>query len=348
MFGGHRYLDQLTVADLATLRGERWGNITPYIVTPIVGPYTSIQAAIDAAQADGHEDTANPALVWVRPGVYVGDVALRRGIYVLGDATAPYSVRVVGTVTVDLSAGPPGDPALTTATSLIGVSILPTGAFDAFVFTGVNTQFCSLAFSAISCVGGGRALVLTNPALGSQLATLNLALEAGTPVVPVVDILAGQLLAAEQVWNPIGGGAGLILHVGAGGGLIANEILIAGNVVVDVGSGSVGFTEVLVNGGNITNNGTLFVRDATIIGAPLAPAILGAASTILLGPIGFAFGSSGFATPPTRVPGDGPLWFYVDATAPGTWGGPGVPADIQEAINRLATAVSGLLGGAIP
>lgn len=68
--------------------------VARYVVAPVVGeaPYTSIQAAIAQALADG-ADSAHPAVVWIWPGIYNESITL--GAYVhLAAASTPDGIAV--------------------------------------------------------------------------------------------------------------------------------------------------------------------------------------------------------------------------------------------------------------
>ena len=70
-------------------------GIDRYVVAPasIGAAFTSVQAAIDQAVADGH-DTSDPAVVIVLPGTYAEDVTLASGIAVRGMASAAETASV--------------------------------------------------------------------------------------------------------------------------------------------------------------------------------------------------------------------------------------------------------------
>lgn len=62
--------------------------------------YSTIQAAIDAAFADGHTQfVGNPAVVEIAPGIYSESLNLRAGISLLGISAASSNVQVVGDAT---------------------------------------------------------------------------------------------------------------------------------------------------------------------------------------------------------------------------------------------------------
>jgi hypothetical protein len=51
------------------------------------GPYQTIQAAINAAVADGHTSNDNPAFVEIYPGTYTENLALSPGVHLIGEGT---------------------------------------------------------------------------------------------------------------------------------------------------------------------------------------------------------------------------------------------------------------------
>ncbi len=101
------------------------GQLGKYFVsegTPATG-YTTIQAAIDAAVADGH-DASNPTVVLVFPGAYAG-FAMAEGVSVVGlHGTQGTQVSVTGNVTLAVA----GTSTLALGNMAIAGQLLISGA----------------------------------------------------------------------------------------------------------------------------------------------------------------------------------------------------------------------------
>lgn len=133
-----------------------------------VGPgllYTTVQAAIDAAVADGFTSAANIATVEISPGTYVENVVLKPGVNLTGVASG---VIIDGTCTFPVSNG---------ATRAQNTLILTN-----IVFTVLNGRTlevsgvdpCSLTLNAVNLIkqtGGDAqpAYSLTNTGAGSRV-----------------------------------------------------------------------------------------------------------------------------------------------------------------------------------
>jgi len=100
-----------------------------------VGPgclFTTIQAAIDQAVADGYTTAANPALVQVAPGAYAENVAFKPGVNVVGLASAGQACIITGNCTYSHSAGGTRNDNTITVTNLtlrssVGITMLVAG-----------------------------------------------------------------------------------------------------------------------------------------------------------------------------------------------------------------------------
>lgn len=128
--------------------------LTSYLVSTNANgaPYTSIQAAYDAAKVDGHDET-NPAQVLVCPGVYTEDIIFdQAGIDIIAIAQDPYNefrdyesegiTRLVGNITFDIDIAPPGIANNTCAWRGIDIDMAsdPGAPRGAIMFRGTDPQ----------------------------------------------------------------------------------------------------------------------------------------------------------------------------------------------------------------
>jgi len=113
--------------------------------------FTSIQAAITQAVADGFTDNSNPATIEIYPGTYTEDLTLNAGVHLkgMGAIRNGTDVVVVGTVTLTLAAG----ALATNITNLFRISVMPPAGANALVFTGASPG----RLNARECVFAGNA-----------------------------------------------------------------------------------------------------------------------------------------------------------------------------------------------
>lgn len=325
-------------------------QITKYLVgTNPDLDYTTIQSAIDAAVADGHEDVDNSALVLIRTGHYVEDLTLYRGVYLQGLPTVIEAVVVEGTVTCDLSDGGGVDK---TFTSITGLTI-QGGAGDGIVFTGNVAQFLFCTeYSATS--SGGRPVVCENTNSSSQFVSRfgRLTALAGNPN-PVMTVSGANLVIAIV-------GGGVMQHddyllgatavlVTAGQFVSDGNAIFSGVIQVDLGGDAI-VNNTLLHQSSTTPlliNGSILLGQTNLQGGG-AFGVTGTGTVILAGPVVTISGGVGLDPTLSVIYGiaDLALTIYHDTTPPGTWAG--TPADTMAAINRLAVAVSGLLAAPIP
>lgn len=125
--------------------GKYWVNVAGQ---QPVAPYTSVQAAVNAAAADGH-GVANPTAVYIMPGVYVEEVTPVDGIDLI--ALGAWNYQKQGDVIIQA-------PAKSPALNLVNVATRLTVSGIAFIAdsTSGNTSPAGL-FN-----GGGYTLELIN------------------------------------------------------------------------------------------------------------------------------------------------------------------------------------------
>jgi hypothetical protein len=142
-------------------------SLTPYIVGKGASdPYSTIQSAIDQAVTDGATFT-NPAVVIVKPGVYVEDVSVAVGVSVWAlTLEKSYMTRVTGTLTFNSGAGGSVGSKIT---AWIGIDVSGDGTNPTLQFSGLNPQRLNLLNCEINSPGPSPACVLSNTGSGSVL-----------------------------------------------------------------------------------------------------------------------------------------------------------------------------------
>jgi hypothetical protein len=131
--------------------------ITPYMVGALQ-PFSTIQAAVNQAVADGHNTSSNAATVFVTSGLYVEDVVLAPFINISGINTGAVYVR--GSFSMDFAGTCVIDSILLAPGSLPGISI--TGSLG----PTVTINDCMIQhdiFSANVCISiSGNATTFIN------------------------------------------------------------------------------------------------------------------------------------------------------------------------------------------
>lgn len=338
-----------------SLGGTNWNPIaatTPYLVgTDPDQPYTGIQAAIDAALADGHDET-NPATVLVRSGTYVGDITLRRGIHLVAMSPMPESTKIIGTVTCALTDG--GGGASENQTSMQGFQVLPVIG-DAFVFSGTTPQELFLSLVNLRAGVGGVALRCTNTGVDSIITweTARLQAPVGTAGGMLVGGTAGVNMTSFSI-NCDDPAIPAIRTIDSGRVQMSNGIL-AGFMSIE-GIGAISQTSLVfqivlgatpcatILGGAQLNMGPSHTVAGGVSPNVVGPGILGLAGAVtFLSSPGLDPALSLFRPPSERST----TTYNPSGPAIGAWGGPGVPATHEDAIDRMAIFISGI-HGAIP
>lgn len=317
--------------------------------------FTSIQAAIDAAQADGHEDINNPAIVLVRAGVYDEDVNLVRGIFVEGLPGLPEGVTINGTVTCAIS---DSGNLFANVTGIQGLTIRSTGANDALVFTGATPEQL-LLMGACGCISaGGHAILMDNPTppliSGCRINASQCRAESapGNPnSVVKVDGACSFNYSTSTIVHPDASAGSVGLELTGGSDALVNAILMIGKVFCDAVNPTI-VPPIISNctiqtaiGGAaipiVTCDSTILLDGVYAI-SDAVPVVDGAGSVTVGTPV-CAIGGGAVLSPAGGVT---PTELYQASTVPpGTWAGPGDPVTEQEAMDRIAVALNGLLGG---
>ena len=150
-----------------------------------VAPYNLVQAAIDAAVADGH-DTANPTVVAVFPGTYVQDIVFAPGVFVVGmDNSVPSQIRLVGAHTV------PGTVALA---NYKAVNVVLVGTPGNAALTVAGALVCTVDLQDWSILADGApAIQVTNTAMPVISLTDGIAQWINPPAGGLIDLSAGGI-----------------------------------------------------------------------------------------------------------------------------------------------------------
>lgn len=339
-------------------------GITPYMVG--VDPdldYTTIQSAIDAAAADGHEDADNPAVVLVRAGRYAENVTMRRGIFLQGVPTVPQGVTITGAggpsavMTIDISDG--GGPIEKNVTGMSGISIESTGQVGLH-FTGITPQVFLGQVVYLAATVGGQAMLVDNTGVRiTRSAVVIEALRMGgtaTASSPLVEVTAAQLLMDDFI-DQIEDQSMVCLQTSGIGNVVVSTGLLQGGVRLEDAApepdvlGQVVITSTPPREGLFIGPGgaRLASGDITLIGG-VTPNVVGTGTLVLGASVSFIFGGAEFdpALTLSHAPAGMPDTYYTPGSPAATaaWAAP-VPVTQEEAIDRLAIQVA-VLGGPIP
>lgn len=312
--------------------------------------FNSVQAAIDQAVLDGHTDVDDPAVVELLPGVYTEDVALPRALTLRGFSQRGYiqqtvdAVRLLGTVTVDLTLD--GTVERTVA-RMTGIEIAPSSG-PGIVFTGSDPSILNLDTVTVNAEDD-VAIRADNTGAGSRVQSSDSVFRAsaGNPG-PAVETSVAQFLTlsgfiekedpADVAVHSLGGDfvfvfgrmfGALDIDAGQANFLNAFQETAAGVPVADVAAGA---TFLASNSTWLGATGDLVTGAGLLLLGPMA-----SVSPLVFDPALSVVSLEALFAPAVR---------YNPGT-PGDWlGAP--PSTSQEALDRIASAVVGLLGGAIP
>lgn len=190
--------------------GGSSGGLPKYFVNPAgqqpAAPYTSIQAAINAAVADGHNGT-NPTAIVVYGGAFIENVTLADGIHILALADGVASgAALAGNVTAtglasEVSvegltiAGTVTQAGVNQALSLRRVAVLPPAGTDGVVTSADGGSRVNLFDATVTASGAGRALVANGAAVSARVSQF--AADASTAVA--VAAVAGTVSLTSTV-----------------------------------------------------------------------------------------------------------------------------------------------------
>lgn len=308
-------------------------------------PFTSIQAAIDAAVLEAPSiSQGNPIVISITPGIYEEDISAGAGIALV--ATFNLGVIIRGTITYNLDQVIVAD----NGAALQGIQMEPPVGAPAAVFEGPNNQnvlcffcgfigqgapaivanntgssFISIAESTIEYDATGSAISLSNGGF-LQMTDTDIFGPNGTPSVSVSNaglqifdssidgavVLTDSFALIERADLESSGVPPLRLtNAGASAELeyCTMRTFATGGVLVD-GAGILSFSSIAGIGGTPT---TSFDPGLTLL-----PILSNGAENLQ----------------------------YDDGTA-GAWAAP-APTDVNAAIDRMATALSAEIGGPIP
>ena len=206
--------------------GPLWPDV--FIVTPggVAPFYPTPQAAIDAATTAGERTEADPALVVVLPGDYIGDVSLKKHVGILGfDRLGHFTTILRGQVTCNLTLE--GGVREKTFATVSGLSILPpSGKTAGIYFTGSNSQ--KLILSDVAIEGSIPALLADNAFTAgtgtSQILLTDCRLRSTAALSPAIRIDSGAVECNRcDIWNRPAPGATASPQVGIVGPPVAHS-----------------------------------------------------------------------------------------------------------------------------
>jgi hypothetical protein len=315
---------------LATIR-----STIPQVSEYIVGKeptdtFRSIQAAIDAAVGEGHNQ-AYPTSVLVKPGIYAEDITMYAGVDVRS-VDPPFSLITIlhGSVTVDIAG----------ICSWDGVDILNSSGYG-LRFLGSSSQIFNITNCSIQA--SSECVITGNTNGNSHLYAKNLTLAPlGTnPAITTGGHSANDFwIEKGKIGNWTSGSDQLMVNHQQGSIYLLDN-LIGGQVLMAVGAGS------------YVENGSIFTNTVPcLVTTTSSPAILvqmtfnTSAAYIIQGTgvvaLGLAFlfpGTTGTFDPGLTIL-NVPMMFLP--TTASDWSP--APANIQDAINQLAARVKALGG----
>lgn len=254
----------------------------PFTVSPPGrgGAFNSIQAAIDAAVAEGFNN-ANRANVVVTPGEYVEDVQLAPGIGVFGTSSA----TLRGTVTADYPAPAAVDD---NPTVWRQVNISPPSGSPAILFTGVNLQTVAFIETLITPSDVDGIIVDNSGVIGpdsSGLFLINCNVQTDTPGILLVDQTAALVFAALSQFVSVDSSETAISSDGSGAGatFTSQVCRFIGRCLTDSSTFFVERTSFEATGASaIDMDGSLAILSGLCsINCDVSPVISGPAGTLL-------------------------------------------------------------------
>lgn len=343
-----------------TRRSQGWGggpswrsfielSEVPDQVEYVVGPpgsgaeFNSIQAAIDAAVADGHND-ADPATVRVLAGNYTEDVSMAAGIGVFGTAASV----LIGTVTVDLVDQGSLD---TTVTVWRQVTIAPSASGAPGIrATGTTAQQARfIECQVIPTDGDGVVVENTGSFLGEPSFTALVQCNVNVPAPGRV----GLRMTAGSAFLVLGqiemdDSSEVAVEVTGGSFMLALSSSLRGRVEL---SGPVVFLARRVNsevtGGAafmVTAPALCLLEGTTLINSDTSPAVDGT-GVVVRDLISYTNPGNGVAATLTDILSlvDQSTNLSYTPAVPGNWVAP-VPTNVADAIERMAAVVAGAHG----
>lgn len=304
--------------------------------------FNTIQAAIDAALADG-ASLQNPKLIVVLPGDYPENITAVVGVVI--SALAPIGTAMQGTLTIDL---PDAGGFENTATAWNSIAIEAPAGQSAIVFTGTTAQIGLIQNSALSSVDTPTIINNNTGVDGPNSSTL--LLQQSDVTVTDIGISGVSHSAGTMLYESSGIQAGddntIVVDVSGG----ALELHISSRFVgrLSIPTGTVLLDRCTIQAGTVS---------AIDIGAPsaclaLLPIINSQSSPAISGT-----GALLFSTITYQASGSGLDAGLAAAIALGVenasnnlyaaiaanWAG-APPTNVQDAVSRIATALFGLVG----
>jgi len=308
-------------------------------------PFSSIQAAIDVAALESPSiSEGNPIVIQIEPGIYEEDVAAGAGIALL--STFDLAVVVVGTITFDLSQ----EVVLDNGAAIEGLIVEPPAGSPALILTGSNNQ--NVLCFRCQFAAQGAPVVISNNTSGS-----------------FVDF-------SECSFDFDGGGSAI---QETGGGFISlSDVEIFGppnvesinidNSLIRIVDSSIEGSIALVDGfcqierSSISSSGAPPIRittpgsNATVVYGALSSFGTGGVLADGVGVLSLSSVVSSVDAPTSsfdpaltvfRVLENGAENIQYDDMTAAAWSAP-APTNVNEAINRIANALSAEIGGPIP
>lgn len=308
-------------------------------------PFTSIQAAIDAAVLEAPSITqGTPIVISITPGIYEEDITAGAGIAMV--ATFELGVIIRGTITYNLDQVIVAD----NGAALQGIQMEPPPGSPALIFTGPNNQNV-LCFTCGFTVQGATAIILDNT--GSSFIDFSECNIEYDATGSAIDMTAGGVL--QMTDTDVNGPASTpSINIENSFALIIDSNIDGAVVLTD--------SFALINRSDLESSGVPPLRLTNAgAGAELEYCTLrsfGTGGVLVDGAGTLSFSAiAGIGGTPTTSFDPGLTLFpilsnsaenlqYNDGTA-GAWAAP-APTDVNAAIDRMATALSIEIGGPIP
>ena len=309
------------------------------------GEFDKIQDAIDQAVLD--QSGVQDSVVKVLPGVYVEDINLAAGVNLVGAVGSRAEIQ--GTLTMDLTSLGSRDE---TGVSLRHLTLRGVGSNPVIQFTGATPQTAIISDCQIF-PEAGAAIVVDNTGfesgMPSSLWVVDSLVERKTPsVIPMVQHNNGLFAGATSLFNADTGDVAFEID-----GSVNNtqlETQVSGQIHVVAGFGSFLRPKIITGtvAALVVEAGATCATNGMVVQCDTAPCLQGDGA-LFFDTVAFSGTAQGVDATlnVSQYPIEGVAGFLFTPETSSDWAAP-APSTLVDAVNRLASAVAGLLGNPIP
>ncbi len=325
---------------------------TPFVVGLDLGdPYSTIQAAIDAAYAAELGD-GRPRTVLVKAGSYTENVSLKPGVHVVSAVPErSFAAILHGTLTVNFDGLSPAPT--TTIMSWTGIDIVAsTGNAIEFGGTSYHQQFF-IANAQVQS-SAGNAVLATNSFANSEISSENCRFiytgSVSNPAGGTVKVTAGNFFAQRgNIWSSGGVANSDVAADFSGSGQVvlwnmdlAGQVKTSGSANVAIANCNMAVDNASAVDANSTG-GTKLLNDF-ITKNSSGPAVTGTGATVFYGAIGYGGLGQGLPSGATAIPVDSASNSIYDKTIANLLTSTNVQAAIDELAARPSVGPTGATG----